>query len=172
MAKPVLDKAKELEVEGPVVETLSTGVRALILPVGASLVDDVVAGLEEPVVPTYYNEEKGREEENPGHPDYVAAVKRYEEARARAGMEALIMFGVKLVDDLPEDDHWLKQLQFLAKRNEGFSLDAYDLDDPLDREYLYKRYVAVGTADFLNICRKAGLTSAAVEAAAKSFKSK
>jgi len=171
--KPVaLDKAQELnQFEGPVAEMFSTGVMAIIRPVSVTLVDDVVAGVEAPRVPTYYNEEKGREEENPGHPDYLDAMQKYNNDQARAKMEALIMFGIELPDGLPEDDIWLRRVQWLAKRNASFSLDGYDLDDPLDLEYLYKRFIVVGTADFFRLLDKAGLTPAAVEEAAKAFKS-
>ena len=49
-------------------ELLSTGIRARIVPVAASLIDEAVARIRDPQVPVVMNEKKGREEENPLDP--------------------------------------------------------------------------------------------------------
>ena len=59
---------------------------------------------------------------------------------------------------MPEDDGWLDKLRYLEKvqrqeakkrgeEYEGFSIDDLDLDDPFEREFIYKKYVAVAGAD-------------------------
>jgi hypothetical protein len=168
-----LDKAKQARVaEGDDggFKLLSTGVRARIVPVGATLVDEVVAGVKAPRVPLFMNEEKGREEENPLDPEYLRQVTEADRRRSQAALDAMIMFGVEL-EAMPANDNWLKQLQFLEKRGH-LSLESFDLTDPLDREFLYKRYVAVGTKDLMEIGRKAGLGAADVEQAAATFQGK
>lgn len=167
-----MTKAAVLEQATPEQEivTLSTGIRAKIVPVGASLIDDVVARIEDPAVPTFMNEEKGREEENPNDPHYLIALQVAARQRANAAMETMLLFGLELVDGLPEDDSWLKRLKFLEQRG-ILDLSPYPEDDSLAMELMYKKYIATGTSDLVAIGRKAGLNSRDVEEAAQSFKS-
>lgn len=170
-----MNKAPVLEFNNTGIEeneviTLSTGIRGKIIPVGASLIDDVVALVENPPVPKFFNEEKGREEENPNHPDYVQAMANAQRQRAVAAMETLLVFGLDLVDGIPEDDGWLKKLKFLERRG-SIDLSMYPEDDPMAIELMYKKYVAVGTLDLILIGKHAGLNSRDVEEAAKAFKS-
>jgi len=153
----------------PESEYLSTGVRARIVPVSASLVDSTVSLVKNPPVPKFYNEEKGREEDNPLDPVYLAAREEAERKRIAAAIDAMIMFGVELVDGLPEDDRWLEKLQFLARRGQ-LDLSGYDLEASLDREFLYKKFVAVGSADLIRIGEKAGLRPQDVSDQLKSFR--
>ena len=155
--------------QGPQFQMLSTGVIGRIVPVGASLVDDVVASINDPKVPTFFNEDKGREEENPLDPDYLEELVRTSRRRAIAAMETLLLFGLEL-EAIPPDDEWLPRLKLMAKRGH-ITLEGFDLDDPLERELIYKKYIAVGTADLIQIGQQAGLTSRDVEEAARSFKS-
>lgn len=148
----VKDKAKEMvEAEaGPelpqgIVE-LSTGVRVRLHPVSSHLVDDLKQAVEDPPVPMVFIEAKGREEENPTDPQYLADVERANQKRGEAVLDAVYLFGIELVDGLPEDDVWLKRLRWLEKR-ERISLDGFDLEDDFDLDFLYKKYVAVAGAD-------------------------
>ena len=147
---------------------LSTGVAGKIIPVGASLIDEVVARIDYPEVPTFFDEDKGRDEENPNHPDYLKAISKTERKRAQAVVDVLVMFGLELVDGMPESTDWLKRLQFLEKRK-LMDLSEYDLEDTFDLEFLYKKYIAAGTEDLIAIGRKAGLNKEAVDQAAKTF---
>ena len=167
-----VEKAKSLIAQGDELEvvTLSTGYRARIVPVGATLIDDIVATIKEPSVPKFFNKEKDREEENPMDPDYLAAVTAATDKRNRFALDAMIMFGMELVDGLPKDDNWIKKLKYLEKKG-ALNLSEFDFDDPFEREYLFKRFIAAGTVDIIRIGQKAGLSAAAVEEAARSFKS-
>jgi len=153
----------------PQFEPLSTGVMARIIPVGASLIDDVVASIPDPPVPKFFNEDKQREEENPLDPAYQEALTTTQRRRAIAAMETLLLFGLEL-QEVPADDIWLSRVRYLEKRGH-LSLAGYDPADPVDRELLYKKYVAVGTVDLIHIGQKAGLNSRDVEEAARVFKS-
>lgn len=147
---------------------LSTGVPARVVTVSASLVDSAVSLVKDPPVPKFLNEDKGREEDNPLDPAYLAACKEAEGRRVTAAIDAMIMFGVELADGLPEDDTWLKKLQFLERHGQ-LDLTGYDPEEPLDREFLYKKYVAVGSQDLILIGEKAGLRPQDVADQLKSF---
>ena len=166
---PAVEAAKELRDEGKQdIIVLSTGYEARITAVGANLIDDICARIKDPPVPTFFNESKGRDEENPVDPGYIEALAQAQRDRAAASMDAMIMFGVDLVHPVPEDGAWLKRLRWMEKRGQ-FDLSTYDLDDELDCEFLFKKYIAVGLFDLQKIGRLAGFNRADVEAAARSF---
>jgi hypothetical protein len=85
-------------------------------------------------------------------------------------MDAMVMFGVELVDGLPESEKWLDTLKYMEKRG-MLSLEGYDLTDPLDLEFLYKRLVAVDTNIITKISELSGISAAEVERAEASFQS-
>ena len=168
MTHPVLDYAKTKKEAGAEV-VLSTGYPARIIPVGSSLIEDIINSIHEPKIPTFFNEDKQREEENPNDPVYLQAMADVQRRRAMAAMEALLVFGVEVA--LPDDDNWLNKLRYLERRK-AVSLDGYNIDDPLDRDLLFKKYVAIGTTDLIAIGRKAGLNAADIEYAARTFQGK
>lgn len=130
------------------VQTLSTGVRIKVNTVPPGLVEDVMAQVKEPPVPMFYDEERDREYPNPTDPEYIKALQQVERDRSVAMIEAIVLFGIELVDGLPDDETWLKKLRFMGRRG-TFDISGYDLDDELDREFLFKRYICLGTADDL-----------------------
>jgi hypothetical protein len=144
----VKERAKEMASgQGEeMVLTLTTGVRVRLHAVSSSLVEDMRMAIPEPPVPVVWIEAKEREEENPNDPRYLEAIAQMQRERATAVLDGLIMFGVELMDGLPEDDSWLKKLKLLEKMGR-ISLKGFDLKDEFDREFLYKRYVAVAGAD-------------------------
>lgn len=126
--------------------TLSTGVRVRLHPVSSSLVEEMKAAIPMPPVPVVYIEAKDREEENPNDPRYIDAVDEVKSKRGDAVLDALLIFGVELIDGLPEDKTWLKKLQLLERRK-TMNLSGFDLEDDFDLEFLFKKYVAVAGAD-------------------------
>ena len=154
---------------GEVVE-LSTGVRVELKRVPPGLLEDVVNRVKDPEVPVFFDPNKEREMPNPTHPDYLNALKQAERDRSIAVIETTILFGLDLVDGMPEDDDWLKKLKFLARRG-VFDLEQYDLDDELDQEFLYKRYIALGDKDFAMLTSLiSGIDPEEIEKAQKSFR--
>ena len=164
---PAVDVAHEHDENA--VEILSTGVRARIVPVAASLIEEVTRRIRDPEIPMVMDEDRGREIPNDNDPHYLRELGEAHRARGEAALEAMILFGVELIDGLPEGDGWLKKLRFLSKRG-LLDLEGYDLDDELDREFVYKRYIAVGSADFMRIGEMAGLTEEGIRAATDSFR--
>ena len=164
----VVTAQKKLEKDHPV--TLSTGIKVRLIPVAASLIGDVASQIKDPEVPMQYMEEKQREEPNPNHPEYKKALREAEIERSNAALEALVMFGVELVDGVPPVAEWLPKLRFLEKRGR-LSLKAYDLKDDLELEFVFKRYVAMSQSDIMAVMRISGVNEEDISQAAESFRS-
>ncbi len=162
----VLDVVKEREKDD--VRVLSTGVRARLHYVAGNTIGKVVSKVKDPKIPMWHNPDKDRDEENPNDPDYIVEVDKVNADRNEAIMDTLIILGCKLVDPLPPDDEWLPDLQFLAKRT-GLDLNIFDWDDPQEKGFVYKKYVALGARDLTELSKMAGITQEEVDIAVKSF---
>lgn len=150
------DESKQDEIK-----ILSTGIRAKILPVSASLIQEVTTRIKSPKIPMWHNENKNRDEPNPADPDYIAECENANTKRGQAAMDAMIMFGVELVDELPNDKNWIKKLNFIGiKVNE---------DDNFELEFAYKKYIAVGNIDLMMVGKTTGISQEAISQAAESF---
>lgn len=165
--KEALETAKTRQV-GDGTVTLSTGVRVRLHPVAPGLLSDAATRVKYPKPPMWLNPEKEREEPNYNDPDYLEAVRAAQSRINEVTLDAVILFGVEIVGGLPEDGHWLKQLQFLEKRG-VLDLSDYDLGDDMEREFLYKRHIAVSKDDIVTISRMSGLTQEEVETAGDTF---
>ena len=150
--------------------TTKAGVRIKVSPVSTALIEEVTSRIEDPEVPMWHNEAKNRDEPNPDDPNYIRAVGLANRERGVAVMDAMCMFGVELVDGVPTEDGWLKKLKFMEKRGQ-VDLSAYDLADPLDLEFLYKRFIAVDNDIVTLISEISTLTPETVEQAEKRFRS-
>ncbi len=151
------------------VTTLSTGVKAIIRPVPTYLVDKMVGEIEEPKPPKQFNEKKQREEENPFDPAYLEAIDEANRQKGLVTMEAMIMWGIELVDDVPDPEEWLPKLEWMAKRS-ALNLEEYDLDDPLDLEFVYKALIATSGVDLMMVTMKSGMQNEEVELAMRGFR--
>jgi hypothetical protein len=164
---PAIDVAKG-KVEVGEIHTLSTGVRARLVPVAANLITDAQMRVKDPPVPWIKDEAKGQEYENPQDPEYIRKCEEAQMKRLQAGIDVMILFGVELVDGLPEDEGWLNKLRYAEKLGH-LDLSAYDLDDELERRFIYKRYVAVASRDYIEIGKLSGVGREEVKAALDSF---
>lgn len=162
---PALAVAKE-QTDG--VATFSTGVRVRFTAINPATIAEVVARVKEPEVPVWHNEAKGRDEPNPNDPSYLRAVERADEARGIATMDAMALFGFELVDGLPEDDGWLKNLRMLERLGH-MDLSTFDLDDDWDKEFLYRKHVAMETDDWTLLMSRVGVTPEGVTHAEDGF---
>lgn len=123
-------------------KVLRSGARIRVGRVPQILVSDAVSRVDPPEIPMWWNEDKQRNEPNPNSPSYLREVELYEKDQSQAAIDACILWGVELLDPVPDPATWLPKIKFMAKRGH-LSIDGYDLDDPLELEFLYKRYVAV-----------------------------
>ncbi len=163
---PAATVAKERDVDQIV--TLSTGVQAKLVPVAASLITDVTARIQDPPVPMVEIEGKKRPEPNPDDPEYKQALLDVNSKRATATMDAIVMFGVELVDGVPSDNGWLGKLEYMVKLGH-LNMDGYDLDDEVDLEFVYKRYIAISADDMAEVMRRSGVTEEAISQATDTF---
>lgn len=147
---------------------LGSGIKAKIKPVPTQLIDNINARIKDPKPPKQYVKEKDREEENPLDPAYLKALEEAVLARGRATTEAMIMFGIELVEDIPDESIWLPKLKFLEKRG-YLDLEEYDLEDEMEREFVYKCFVAVSNDDLMKVMRVSGLSGEEVEEAMAGF---
>ena len=64
-------------------------------------------------------------------------------------LDTIAMFGIEIIN-MPESDGWLKRLRLLEKRGH-IDLSKYDLDNDIEREFVFVRYVFMTAADILSI---------------------
>lgn len=162
-SNPAVEVAKELDNDETLIVELPYGVRAEIRPVSATLINEVTNHIEYPQVPIWHDEDKGRDEPNPNDPQYLQDVDEVNQKRGIAAMDAMVMFGVFLIDGLPEDESWVSQLKFMEKRKQ-IDLSGYDLDDSLEKEFLFKRFIGVSTNIFDLVTKASGISPEEVEA--------
>lgn len=173
---PAVDLARKLAKDSDGNITLPNGVKVRINPVGAALISDVTSKIKDPEVPLWPNPEKPdrdgnpRMEPNPDDPHYAVLLEEANQKRAIAMIDTMVMFGIELVDGIPDSDEWVKKLKFMEKRG-MLDISGYDLDDPFDREFLYKRYILVDNNVIGMITEASGLSSEDVKRAEDSFRS-
>lgn len=165
---PAVTIAKGEEKAGAVT-TLANGFRARLVPVPAVLLDQIGTLIPDPEPPMQYIEDKDRHEPNPYEPNYLKELKKAYERRSRATLDAFVMFGIELVDKIPPDEEWVPKLRFMEKRG-ALDLSAYDLSDTLEREFVFKNFIAVSSSDLTRVAMLSGVSQEEVRRAAESFR--
>lgn len=154
--------------EGEVFD-LPFGMKGRIVPVSARLLDDVLRKIKDPEPPMVFIEEKGREEPNYSDPSYLRQMRDAEAERNAAGMDAMLMFGLQIIGGVTTDG-WLSNLEMMNKLGR-IDLSVFDTSDPLELEYLYKRYIASTAELFTRIGDASGINAEEVAKAEASLKS-
>lgn len=77
---------------------LSTGVIIEPRPVSPYIMQAILKQFPMPEVPKFYNEQKGREEENPMHPDYLERVQDVQIQRSTAMLDAMLGLGATILE--------------------------------------------------------------------------
>lgn len=120
--------------------TLTNGIVLSLNMVAPLLISDAARRIPKPPVPMIYSEEKDREEENPTHPDYLAALIQWQGQRDEAGLSVALIMGsaVSHVPDGlygPDDDGWIDAIDA--------SYQAIDMEPPaIDRDRPKSRYLS------------------------------
>ncbi len=155
---------------------LASGYWAVVSPVSAPLIDEAASRVVGPSIPEVYIEEKDRSEPNPNDPEYLEQLDRVEVDKSLASIDAIIMMGVDIVNEDGTDyvidvsEKWYRKLKLMEKMN-LMDLDVYDLDDQDVLEFVFKKYVAVSTADIAMLTSISGLNAEEIEQAVKTFRS-
>lgn len=95
--------------------TLSNGIVLRCRPIPPFVLRQAGSRIEEPEVPIFHNEAKGRDEENPEDPEYKKACEEYKLRVGDAGMNVMLAVGTSIehIPDgvaKPEDDDWIETL--------------------------------------------------------------
>lgn len=143
---------------------LSTGIKAILTAVSSSSIIEAQAEIIDPPVPMQKLEGKSGEFENPNDPAFLEEKRKAQMERVQAAIDTLVIMGVKLVDGLPKDDDWLKNLKYLERRGR-ISLAGYDLSDELDLDFLFKKHIAMSSDDWEKLNEISGINPADIEAA-------
>ena len=168
---PVVQVAKSIEsrVKAGEVVTLSNGIRVKLRPVPAIIIAEVMSAIPDAVMPTFTNPETQQEEANPASPKYAENVAEVARKRQSAAMDAMLFFGVTLVDAVPPIDEWFNDLQFIMKRV-GKTLEL-NREDPNEVKLMYLRYVATDANLFIWLTELSGVSEKEVAQAKQTFPS-
>lgn len=158
----VVDVKRELLGENE--HVLSTGYVVRVKPVSSVLIERITSSIKDPEVPTFWNEERQRDDPNPTSPAYALAIERAQRERGVLALDAMMLMGVELVGGLPEDRKWVAKLKRL-----GVIPADFDESDEDELTYTFLKYVAFGSED-LGLLTKSQTTEEDVQDAERSFR--
>lgn len=154
---------------------LSTGYFARFTPVATSLLEEASLMVKDPDIPMWMHPDKGREEPNPNDPVYLQQLAENNHKRGIMVMDAMIMFGAELVEEdgvtlldiasIPGLSRKLKMLEKIGI----VKLGDYDLEDSVDLEFLFKKYIAISVEDTKTLASMSGISQEAIAAASATF---
>ena len=98
---------------------LSTGVVLKARAVSTLVITDLTRRLTKPTVPTVYNKDIGRDEENPFSPEYVGKMEKWEADVSSGMIDTFILLGTELVSipkGMPGADgkEWREDMELLG----------------------------------------------------------
>lgn len=150
---------------------LSTGVVLRSKAISRNIFADILSEHVAPHIPSVYNHDKGREEDNPQDPEYLDQMRRYNTQLARAMSDALIVLGTEFEskpDSLPsyDDETWLEEVNLLR---------IYKTTSRKGRYLAWVKTVAISTDDDFkaiteSVKRSMGVPEGDVADAAKRFR--
>lgn len=108
-------------------------------PVSRLAIAEAMGEIHDPIPPSYINPNTGASEPNPASEEYQKALQQVKAERAQVAADALIYFGIEMITPVPEDEKWLQELTWFLKRKK-INLDFGELEDPTNKEFLYKKY--------------------------------
>lgn len=150
---------------------LSSGIVLSFGPVSLSALRRLAALHPEPPVPTQFIESKGRNEPNPAHPDYIAALRTRDETLMMAAIDLCFIQAVK-IDHVPDELHQLEADDWIDEL-EVAGIDV-PRDTPARRRLSYLKLYALRTSEDLSRCAAyavahAGILESEVSTALRSF---
>ena len=164
-------EAKVATTSGDGTVRTSGGYAVKFHPVAANVLREARARIPDPLMHTFTHPDSGKEMENPAHPEYIQELAAVEEKRIQASMNAMLLFGLELVDPVPEDNEWLMKLKHIGLVSDKEYAEAIGAEGKFLRELLYKNYI-VSDAGVLNeLAKVSGVTQEMIAQARASFPS-
>lgn len=165
---PVTAKLREKPVDDGI-RTLSTGYRVKVGDISFFEIQEIATSLDYPPPPRIQDPDSDRVIENKDDPEYVRQCEAIDFKRGMLVLDAALI-GVILVDGLPSDTEWLDMLKFKIKR--GTVKTDLNLDNEIEKEYAFKKYVAFKSPeDWLILQDKLAEIQGATAKADKMFQS-
>ena len=157
---------------GRFVVELSTGVKLKIRPVPRHFMYEVTRRFIRPKPPIIFIEDKGREEENPGDPEYAEALERFLSDIANAATDVALLRGTEIEhipDGIPKPDS-----KVFREEMELFGMPM--LDSSRARYLYWIKSIAAPTSEDINdllgeLGRLTGVAESDVEDAVNRFRS-
>lgn len=167
--KAAVETARDLaeDVQDEFLEVDGFVFRTKAIPV--AIITDTTNRIPEPKIPVWHNPEYDRDEQNPNDPAYLEAKAEVDQKRGEAMIDATVMFGIDLPDGVPPTEKWLPKLKFLEKRGQ-VDLSGFNLDDPLELEFVFKRYIIANIALINYIQEMSSVTPEDVGKAGRPFR--
>lgn len=137
-----------------------SGIRIKLKPVSAGLIAELQERIKDPDVPIFELED-GRKEPNPSDREYLKQVRENDAKRSQVVFDAFLMFGVELMEGLPENDKWIQELEFL-----GIEVNQ---ESNISKEFAYKKHILGSSALIFKIAEMSGVSSAQIQAAKDTF---
>lgn len=153
--------------------TLSNGITLKCQPVPPLTLRYAASSIPRPKPPVIFREDKGREEENPEHPDYKAELALWEQKQQDLSMFIMLAVGTRVESipkemSQPQDDDWIEPLEAA-----GIEMS---LNTEPARYLSWLRFYALSNVKDLEtiiktVARHIGVTEEDVAAAAETFPS-
>jgi len=138
------------------------GLKLKLRPVRQLIIYEAERKLTPPRVPTFYNEQKGRDEPNPADPAYQDAFRQYQYTRGMIAVDTYYILGTKPIEPLPADvdpvdsPNWVDML-------EATGANISDIPPSGPRRYLaWLKYHAVPDTDMNVLINRISLLSGGV----------
>ena len=168
-----MKKASDIIMETDI-KTLPGGVRVKFNQISLSILDAINHKFPDPEPPLVEIEGKSTPdkpyyESNPNDPDYAIQLRNVAQERGTAMIDAMIIMGVELVDGVPDNEGWLKTLQFNQKVTGVPDLSGYDLEDEMEKEFVFKKFYAIGRDGMKELAKYTGVTEEGIDDAMSSF---
>ncbi len=164
--KVAIDAAREQD-EEDIWEVEGYIIKVKAIPV--AIISDVTSRIPDPPIPVWHNQEMDRDEQNPNDPNYLSAKADVDTRRGQAMIDATVMFGIDLPNGVPPTETWLPKLKFLEKRGQ-VDLSGFNLEDPLEKEFVFKRYIVANIGLINYIQQLSAVTPEDVAKAGKPFR--
>lgn len=167
--KEAIETARELadEEQDDIWEVEGYKIRVKAIPI--AIITDVTNRIPEPPIPVWHNDEMNRDEANPNDPAYLKAKDEVDQKRGQAMIDATVMFGIDVVGGIPPTELWLPKLKFMEKRGQ-VDLSSFDLEDPLEKDFVFKRYIIANISLINYIQNMSAVTPEDIGKAGKPFR--